>query len=93
MSRRWIIVALMGASGVALLTQATTIAAHEAVPGKKIRVLITSQHALMLAHAVHALPRGHPSYPRRVNPRTRRVIVSGVLVGLVLLVVVAALLR
>src|SRR5437773_4105672 len=40
MSRRWIIVALMGASGVALLTQATTIAAHEAVPGQKIRVLI-----------------------------------------------------
>jgi hypothetical protein len=32
----------------------------------------------------------HCSYPDRVNPRVRRLIVSGVLVGLLVLVVVAA---
>lgn len=33
---------------------------------------------------------GHCSYPDRVNPRIRRLIVSGVLVGLLLVVIVAA---
>ena len=33
---------------------------------------------------------GRDSYPGRVNPRVRRLIVSGVLVGLLVLVVVAA---
>src|SRR5947207_11776787 len=40
MLRRRTTLTLMAVLGVALLTQTTNTAAHEAVPGKKIRVLI-----------------------------------------------------
>ncbi len=40
-----------------------------------------------------SLPFGRPAYAGRVNPRYRRLVIPAALVGLILIVVVAAVLR